>query len=309
MNNSASPLISVIIPTYNQARYLGKAIQSVLNQTYSSWEIIVIDNYSIDNTEKVVASFSDQRITYIKTHNCGVIASSRNLGMNVARGDWFAFLDSDDLWYQEKLEIVIKAIRDNVSIDVICTDELLVNLTTGLKTRLYYGPYNNNFYRELLLKGNRLSTSSTLVKRKFMIKHGIFFRENQEFVTVEDYDFWMLLAKAGAKFKFIKSIQGECTIHGANASGQYERHRQSLINVLKDHVYNQQSFNIKKDKLWAFINAGLLISSARNMLATKSYGLCFINLIRAFLTSPPGLLSYVFYKTKIQLKKTLYAKL
>ena len=296
MNEVVTPLISVVIPTYNHAQYLGRALQSVVDQTYTNWEAIVIDNHSSDNTDDVMASYTDPRITYLKIHNNGIIAASRNAGILEAKGEWIAFLDSDDLWYRGKLQTAIDAIRCDYSIDVCCNDELQVDALRNHRMTLDYGPYCTNFYRELLLKGNRLSTSATLVKREFMTKRAILFRENKEFVTVEDYDFWMLLAWAGANFKFIKSIQGEYTIHATNASSQLDRHRQSLINVVKDHVYNLQTFQQDKDRLWHYINAGLLISSAKNMFENKHYVSSIKCLITAFCGSSVGTLSYILAK-------------
>ena len=103
------PLVSVIIPTYNHAKYLGDAIQSVLSQTYQKFEIIIIDNYSNDNTEDIVSSYAstNSRIRYTKFSNKGIIASSRNLGIKMARGEYIALLDSDDLWSPEKLELQV----------------------------------------------------------------------------------------------------------------------------------------------------------------------------------------------------------
>ena len=109
MNDVANPLISVVIPTYNHAHYLGCALESVLNQTYTNWEAIVIDNHSTDNTDEVMASFTDPRITYLKIHNNGVIAASRNAGILTAKGKWVAFLDSDDRWYPRKFEQIGRA--------------------------------------------------------------------------------------------------------------------------------------------------------------------------------------------------------
>ena len=148
----------------------------------------------------------------------------------------------------------------------------------------------------LLLNGNRLSTSATLVKREFLTKHGLLFREKNEFVMVEDYDFWLLMARAGAKFKFIKSIQGEYTIQTSNASGQYDRHRQNLFNVLHDHVYNLQTFQPDKNKLWRYINSRLLISSSKNMLTSRRYVSAFKFIISAFRGSLTGTLSYILSK-------------
>ena len=91
MSDALTPLVSIVIPTYNHARYLGRALQSVLDQTYINWEAIIIDNHSTDNTDQLVASFSDSRIIYLKIHNNGVIASSRNAGIREAKGEWIAF--------------------------------------------------------------------------------------------------------------------------------------------------------------------------------------------------------------------------
>ena len=129
-----------------------------------------------------------------------------------------------------------------------------------------------------------------------MNKHGIIFREKKEFVTAEDYDFWLLMARAGAKFKFIKSIQGEYTFHTSNASSQSDCHRENGLNVLYDHVYNLQSFQPDKDKLWRYINSRLLISSAKNMLTNRHYVSASKFIISAFCSSLKGKLSYILSK-------------
>ena len=290
------PFITVVIPTYNCADYLKRALDSVFSQTYQNFEVIVVDNSSTDNTEDVLNSFDDKRLTVIKVNNNGIIAHSRNKGIENAKGEWIAFLDSDDVWYQEKLKIVINAILGDTSIDVCSTDELQVNVTTGIKTLLNYGPYCPDFYQMLLLNGNRLSTSATLVKREFLTKYGLFFREKKEFVTVEDYDFWLLMARAGAKFKFIESIQGEYIIHTSNASGQSDLHQQNGLNVYHDHVYNLQSFQPDKNKLWRYINSRILISNAKNMLTNRRYVSASKFIISAFRGSFIGALSYILFK-------------
>jgi len=103
-SKSGDPIVSVIIPTYIRAHVLAKAIQSLLNQTYQDFEIIVVDDGSIDNTEEVVKSFNDPRIRYIRhKENCGGSAA-RNTGIRAAYGECIAFQDSDDEWLPEKLE-------------------------------------------------------------------------------------------------------------------------------------------------------------------------------------------------------------
>ena len=91
------PLVTVVIPTFNHSEFLKAAIESVLGQSEQSFEIIIIDNFSTDDTEKIVHSFRDKRLRYFKFSNCGVIGKSRNFGIKKSRGKFIAFLDSDDL--------------------------------------------------------------------------------------------------------------------------------------------------------------------------------------------------------------------
>ena len=106
-------LVSIIMPSYNTEKYISESIKSVCIQTYKNWELIIVDDCSTDNTDKVVASIKDERIRYIKNKkNCGA-ANSRNRALKEAKGRWIAFLDSDDLWYPEKLEKQIDFMERN----------------------------------------------------------------------------------------------------------------------------------------------------------------------------------------------------
>ena len=107
--------MSIITPSYNTARYISETIESVLAQTYQNWEMIVVDDCSTDNTDEVVSRFvmTDDRIRYIKNEtNCGA-AFTRNKALREAKGRWVAFLDSDDLWYPEKLEKQLRFMMRN----------------------------------------------------------------------------------------------------------------------------------------------------------------------------------------------------
>jgi len=97
-------LVSVIMPSYNTAKFIGESIKSVLAQTYTNWELIIVDDCSTDDTDRVVAEFTDPRIRYLKNEKNSGAAVSRNYALREARGKWIAFLDSDDLWLPEKLE-------------------------------------------------------------------------------------------------------------------------------------------------------------------------------------------------------------
>lgn len=110
MENS---LVSIIMPSYNTAKYIGESIDSVIEQTYKNWELIIVDDCSTDNTDEVVAQYDDSRIIYLKNEKNSGAAVSRNKALRVAKGEWIAFLDSDDLWDTTKLEKQLKFMIDN----------------------------------------------------------------------------------------------------------------------------------------------------------------------------------------------------
>lgn len=106
-------LVSIIMPSWNTGDFIAESIQSVLNQTYTNWELLIVDDCSTDNTDEVVASFEDKRIRYFKNKKNSGAALTRNRAMRKAKGEWIAFLDSDDLWMPEKLEKQINFMNKN----------------------------------------------------------------------------------------------------------------------------------------------------------------------------------------------------
>ena len=145
MENS---LVSIIMPSYNTAKYIGESIDSVIEQTYKNWELIIVDDCSTDNTDEVVAQYDDSRIIYLKNEKNSGAAVSRNKALRVAKGEWIAFLDSDDLWDTTKLEKQLKFMIDN-GYKFSCTgrDEIdedsnsLGRITTSPKHITLFGMY------------------------------------------------------------------------------------------------------------------------------------------------------------------------
>ena len=211
------PLISIVIPTYNRAFDLDRALKSVLIQTYSHWEALVVDNHSSDKTDDLIKSFNDSRLKLFKIHNNGVIAASRNLGINQSRGEYVAFLDSDDWWSPKKLEESIGYLQQGA--DVVYHDLFLVTklnqkffcrkaLTRGLKSPAF---------NDLLVNGNALNNSSVVVRKKFLSAiNGL--SEDRNLIAAEDYDAWLRIAKLTDKFKKIPQTLGYYWTGGDNIS-------------------------------------------------------------------------------------------
>ena len=168
---------SIIIPNFNQASYLKKALSGVIKQTYKNYEIIIIDNNSTDNSRDVINSFSDKRIKSFYIDNMGIISKSRNLGLKKATGEWICFLDADDYWFKNKLEEIKTAINKSNNIEVICNGEIYLYKNLKKFTKKIYKKKNKkqSMFSSLLLNGNQLSTSATSVKKSFIKKNNIFF--------------------------------------------------------------------------------------------------------------------------------------
>ena len=105
-------LVSIIIPTFNRAHLIGETIQSVLDQSYSNWELIIIDDGSTDDSRTAIDKFTDNRIHYHAIEHCGILGKVRNVGVNHSKGDYIAFLDSEDLWLSHKLEFQLSLLKE-----------------------------------------------------------------------------------------------------------------------------------------------------------------------------------------------------
>lgn len=201
-----SPLISVVMPSYNHAHLIGRALASVLEQRWERLEVIVVDNHSVDDTDAVVAGFQDPRIRLLKVRNGGVIAVSRNVGIRAASGDWVAFLDSDDWWAPHKLQ---RCAALFCQADIIYHRLRIVPAVgpTWLPRHIRSWQVRKPIVRDLLLRGNPVATSSVLV-RKALLDRIVGFDERRELVAAEDYDAWIRLAGHTDRFYFLPQILG-----------------------------------------------------------------------------------------------------
>ncbi len=226
-----NPLVTVVIPTYNHAHFLGETLRSVLAQTVSDWEAIVVNNYSEDDTVEVVESFGDPRIGLVNFANHGVIAASRNLGIEKASAEWVAFLDSDDIWRPEKLQRCLDAAGEQV--DVVGHGLVMFRNGETIRTILS-GPESRARYRNLLYGGSCMTPSAILIRTEFLKGLGGF-SEDRAYITAEDYELWLKMARDDARFVFLPDLLTDYRVHGDNASNSIQRHRDSSIAVVEDH--------------------------------------------------------------------------
>lgn len=225
------PRLSIVIPTYNHAHFLRTALNSIRAQTITDWEVIVVNNFSSDDTIAVVESYDDPRIKLVNFANNGIIAAARNHGLSLTNAPFVAFLDSDDFWYPEKLQCCLDKLVQGY--DLVCHAE--VWLGPGERRRkVIYGPEARATYESLLLDGNCISTSAVVVRREWLECVGGF-SVQPEFVTAEDYDLWIKLARDGARMGFVDDVLGEYLIHEGNQSRVALRNMQAVMAVFEHH--------------------------------------------------------------------------
>ncbi len=226
-------LFSIIIPTYNQGNLLSDCLNSLICQTYKKWEAIIIDNFSNDNTQTIIKSFCDKRINSYQINNDGIIAVSRNFGIDKSKGEYICFLDSDDYWFDNKLEVISKLINNGYNF--ISNGEVWIK-DGKRKCLKKYKNHDHNLHKRLLFLGNNLSTSGITVERKLLLRNKGFCT-NKNFRGIEDYELWLRLANdESRKYFSISEPLGIFRIHNRGNSRNLKRQLSSEINVLKYHL-------------------------------------------------------------------------
>lgn len=197
----SNPSVSVIIPAYNRANVIERAVQSVLNQTYQDYEIIIVDDASTDDTLEKLKKFKDKRIVKIRNKKNRGPAGSRNVGIREARGEYIAFLDSDDEWLPQKIEKQAQALEMASSdVGVVYTGTWRI-----VGDKKFFIPSSKithkegNVYRSYLFGKYLVYTSAAVIKRACFYKIGIF---DESFPAVAEWDLWIRISKY-YEFKYI----------------------------------------------------------------------------------------------------------
>jgi len=213
------PTFSIILPCWNSIIFIERCIESIKKQTFKNYEVIVIDNSSKDGTIEKINQIKDDRIKVFSINNKGILAKSRNLGIKKSNAEWIAFLDSDDWWTDDKLEVCFSNINDNV--DFIYHDlEIRSNQLRPFgrkknKSRHLKKPVLN----DLLINGNAISNSSVVVRKKLLNAIGGI-DENDELPAAEDYNAWLRIAQLTNQFIYLPYKLGYYFTHNQSMSNK-----------------------------------------------------------------------------------------
>lgn len=189
------PTVSVIIPTYNRAHLVGRAIQSVLNQTYRDFELIIVDDGSTDNTEEVIKQFQkqDKRIKYLLHEKNRGGSAARNTGIKNTSGVFLSFLDSDDQWLPNKLESEVKILYNNQNCIICVTGYKFIN-ENNEKIISCSNINKKNISQKIVLRGECITTNDFTVRKDLTVKIGGF---DEALPARQDWDFWIRITSMG----------------------------------------------------------------------------------------------------------------
>jgi len=275
----ARPLVSVVIPTFNCAKYLPESVGSTVGQTFAEKEIIVVDDGSTDNTKEVLAPFRD-RIIYIYQDNCGA-SSARNRGVGHSRGKYVAFLDADDTWLPEKLKKQVDFFeRQPKNVKLTYTDWKFFfdppdwSTPRTLKTSAYDEVTRQLFCHDFI------PTPTVMIEKDFLTSLGPF---DSGFTVAEDYDMW-LRASAVCEFRSLPEVLTAVRMRPqslAQASPRetwerawimvrekFLRSNPNLLNGFPRWLWNMKGIraNVVAVHLYTFSNSGMVSKDLRSLI-------------------------------------------
>lgn len=233
-------MVSVIIPVYNDEKYIRESIESVLNQDYESLEVIVVDDGSSDFTPKILQKFN-KRITYIRQENRGT-AAALNKGIQEANGQFIAWLSSDDLFLPKKIKHQVDRLIESPSLALVYTDWIMID-SHGEEVKVVHCPRppSERFVIELL-KENFVNGSSVIIRRECFEKVGYF---DETLPIDSDGDMWFRMLKNGCRFGHVPIPLIKYRWHSDNLS-----HRYKLAESCKDRVRSKALYTFSSNELF-----------------------------------------------------------
>lgn len=274
---------SIIIPAYNSSQYVAKTIESILAQTFTDFECIVIDDGSRDDTLAIINSYKDSRIVVISLPNSGGPAIPRNTGLSAAKGEYIFMFDSDDIMHPQKLELSIAALEKNLRADILFTNFASIDEQDKIIKPDFLHEYDSlwalvggkpetgtvNFIESqkiypALVKVNFIGTSSVVLRKSSLSALDVF---NESLKNSDDRLFWILFTKHHDAI-YLHSILHQYRIQSNSISNQgFIRRGPSKIEALKIVFNLCQNKNLKRE----------LISQISNDYATLAYAYGIVN--------------------------------
>lgn len=223
------------MPAYNAAQHIAESIKSALDQTWRNIELVIVNDGSTDETDRIVQEYlSDERVLYFQHDQNKGLPATRNTGIRISTGEYIAFLDSDDLWHREKLQRQMEYF-EHMEVDLVHTRYQILDNDAYYTRKLSRKAIKHLEFPtyESLLCHNGIGVLTVVIKREVIAQIGDF---DESLWTGEDWDMWIRLAKAGKRFGFLNDILATYRIHGGTMTQQIEIYGQAVMVVLSKHL-------------------------------------------------------------------------
>jgi|GEM_PF-4283146 len=242
MNTKTQELVSIIIPTYNDSNNLMEAINSCLNQDYKNIEILICDDGSIDPTENIVKEYQKKYpnvVRYFKLKHSESPAIARNVGLKNVKGEFISFLDSDDLMCKNKLTRQVLLLRQNSSIDIVCSNAIKFSVPLEEKGLYHKDLKEGYIFLKDMLSGNKVINSSILMRKKLihdmeLLYERKFYLKNIKKFFYEDYEYWLRALILQKTIYYLPETLTKYRINnlGISSNSTKEKEIQGKINTL-----------------------------------------------------------------------------
>jgi len=256
-------LVSIIMPAYNAGQFIAASIESVIKQTYTHWELIIVDDDSTDNTKEIALSYADKdsRIRYMHQQS-GKQGKAKNNGIKQANANLIAFLDADDIWVKEKLFVQLDILQEHPDIDLIFSDVAVIDKNGNvIKDSLSVGEMYYKAYPalEIFFKNNRIPALTVLARKKSILDAGGFdeFNETQ---YGEDYGLWIRMLLRGAIFLSTAHKLGLYRMHDEQSTGNKPAMIQVITMLQHTQVTEKKLTNAKNAALKQWIKKFLRLN-------------------------------------------------
>ena len=247
MKEENKPLVSVIMNCHNGQNFLSDAIQSVINQTYKNWELIFWDNFSTDESTKILNQFKDKRIKYFKSKKFTSLYEARNLAIQNVKGEFISFLDTDDMWHKDRLEKHMNFFSKNKDYEIVYSNYYIYDESKKKKFIKFKKALPSGIIFKELLRNYTIGIV-TICLRRSIFKESSF---NDNFDIIGDFDLFVKLSE-NKKIKYMHDMLAVYRLHKSNLSkkkvDQYANELQTWVKVNQDR--KKYKGNLKYIKLY-----------------------------------------------------------
>ena len=296
-------IVSVILPVYNGAQFVSRAIESVLNQTYKELELIVVDDGSSDNSLDVVQSYANSRLKVFTKQNGGP-ASARNFGIQHCSGEYVALIDQDDIWYPTKLEKQI-AVLEKTNCALVHCDAVSIcedGSRPPQQWSVLYPPISDNVFKKLWQQ-NFILCSSVLFRKSIIQEIGLLSEDNK-CLGVDDKEYWLRIALK-YEIGYVPEVLVERRVHKTNFGYLNKKTRTMMyrnsINVKKKYYYIAQ-YKISKREM-----SNAYLDQVPMLLYNRLFFLLIGNICRALIFDKSNIIN--IYNCVADMCRTIYSKI